>query len=127
MAKILIVEDNVDQLRILRETLGSEHDVATCRRGEDGIELARSFSPDIVILDLHLPAMDGVEAGRWIKRELGADSVRILVLTGMADRGESRRAVLESGFCDAYLEKPASVATIRRTVASLLTVGGGAG
>jgi two-component system, cell cycle response regulator DivK len=124
MAKILIVEDNIDQLRILRETLGSEHDVATARRGEDGIELARSFQPDIVILDLHLPAMDGIEAGRWIKRELGEDRVRILVLTGLAGRGETRRAVLDSGCCDAYLEKPASIAIIRQTVTTLLTVGG---
>jgi DNA-binding response OmpR family regulator len=120
MAKILIVEDNVDQLRILRETLKGEHEVATARRGEDGIELARSFRPHLVVLDLHLPAMNGLEAGRWIKGELGADQVRILVLTGMGVRGESRRAILNSGCCDGYLDKPASVTTIRRKVDELL-------
>jgi CheY-like chemotaxis protein len=123
MARILIVEDDVDQLRILRQSLDGEHDVATARRGEDGIELARSFLPHVVIMDLRLPAMNGIEAGRWIKRALGEDEVRILVLTGLARRGESRRAIIESGCCDAYLDKPASLATVRRKVGELLARG----
>src|SRR5690606_40940529 len=69
MARILVVEDNADLLSILRELLSVEHEVATARRGEEAIEVARTFRPDLVILDLQLPSMDGIEAGRWIKRD----------------------------------------------------------
>ena len=99
MARILIVEDNVDLLTILRELLGQEHEVLTTRRGEDAVVEARSFDPDLVILDLQLPTMDGIETGRWIKRELG------------------------SGCCDAYLPKPATIDSIRARVSELLEGG----
>ncbi len=119
MARILIVEDNLDLLTILRELLVLDHEVATARRGEDAIVLAREFQPDLVILDLQLPAMDGIEAGRWIKRELAPKRVPILALTALAQAGDPE-AVLSSGCCDAYMAKPASLDAIRDMVAELL-------
>jgi two-component system, cell cycle response regulator DivK len=119
MARILIVEDNLDLLAILRELLGTEHEVYTARRGEDGIELARSRRPDLVILDLQLPAMNGIEAGLWIKREYAPDPIPILVLTALAQAGDPE-AVLRSGCCDAYMAKPASIDSIRAKVKELL-------
>ncbi|HUG41853.1 MAG TPA: response regulator [Longimicrobiales bacterium] len=123
MAKILIVEDNPDLLVILRDLLASEHQVQTARRGEEGIEAARLLQPDVVIMDLQLPAMSGIEAGRWIKQELG--DVPILALTALAQSGDSEM-VLRSGCCDAYMAKPASLADIRRKVNELLRSGTGA-
>lgn len=119
MARILIVEDNPDLLAILRELLATEHVVATARRGEEAVELARAFRPDLVIMDLQLPGMDGIEAGRWIKQELGRRRVPILALTALAQAGDPE-AVLRSGCCDAYMAKPASLDEIRRKVAELL-------
>ena len=69
MARILIVEDNPDLLLVLDQSLSAEHEVVTARRGEEGVALTRTFHPEVVILDLQLPSMDGIEAGRWIKRE----------------------------------------------------------
>jgi DNA-binding response OmpR family regulator len=120
--KVLIIEDNVDLLQILEQLLGQEYDVATARRGEDGVTLALSLRPDVIILDLQLPQMDGIEAGLWIKRELGA--VPILVLTAMAGKGDPEM-ILRSGCCDAYMSKPASLDAIRARVADLLGTGTG--
>jgi two-component system, cell cycle response regulator DivK len=115
--RVLIIEDNADLLSILEQLLSEEYVVATARRGEEGVTLATSFRPDVVILDLQLPQMDGIEAGRWIKREV--DNVPILVLTALAGKGDPE-AILASGCCDAYMAKPASLAAIRARVVELL-------
>lgn len=121
--KVLIIEDNVDLLHILEQLLASEYRVWTARRGEEGVSLALQERPDVVILDLQLPQMDGIEAGRWIKRELG-DEVAILVLTALAGKGDPE-TILQSGCCDAYMAKPASLEEIRNRVAELLGSGAG--
>jgi CheY-like chemotaxis protein len=117
MARILVVEDNPDLLAILRDLLSAEHQVETARRGEDAVQQARELGPDLVIMDLQLPTMSGIEAGRWIKQEVG--DVPILALTAMAQSGDADM-VLRSGCCDAYMAKPASLADIRRKVEELL-------
>lgn len=117
MARILVVEDNPDLLTILRDLLSVDHQVETARRGEDAVDRARELDPDIVIMDLQLPTMSGIEAGRWIKQELG--DIPILALTAMAQSGDADM-VLRSGCCDAYMAKPASLADIRRKVEELL-------
>lgn len=119
MARILIVEDSPDLLQILRDLLGREHEVRTLRRGEDAVAEAQSFHPDLVILDLKLPGMDGIETGRWIKRVLAPRRVPILALTGLAQTGDPEM-VLQSGCCDSYLAKPASLEDIRKRVTELL-------
>jgi DNA-binding response OmpR family regulator len=120
--RVLIVEDNLDLLTILEQLLSADYEVSTARRGEDAVALAAAIRPDVVILDLQLPQMDGIEAGLWIKRELGP--VPILVLTAMATMGDPE-TVLASGCCDAYMAKPAPLADIRARVAELLGSGAG--
>lgn len=117
MAKILVVEDNTDLLAILQDVLAGEHEVHTARRGEEGVDRALELKPDLVIMDLQLPAMSGIEAGKWIKRELG--DIPILALTALAQFGDSDM-VLRSGCCDAYMAKPASLSDIRQKVKELL-------
>lgn len=119
METILIVEDNPDLLLILDQLLSTEYDVVTARRGEDGVVLARELVPDLVILDLQLPGMDGIETGTWIKRERAPDFVPILVLTAMAGPGDAD-AVLATGCCDMYLAKPTPLDVIRENVRALL-------
>jgi CheY-like chemotaxis protein len=120
MARILIVEDNAELRAVLRELLGRDHEVLTARRGEDAVADAREFRPDLVILDMQLPSMDGIEAGRWIKRELAPRRVPILALTALAQSGDPEM-ILRSGCCDAYMSKPAPIDSIRRQVAELLS------
>src|SRR6185503_2938063 len=109
MSRILIVEDNPDLLGILKELLSRDYEVDTARTGEDAIRLADENQPDAVILDLQLPAMDGMEAGRWIKTRLAPKHVPILVLTALAGPGDPE-AILNAGCCDAYMAKPATLA-----------------
>ena len=116
--KVLIVEDNPDLLEILRDLLSQEFDVATARDGQEGVDTARSFQPDVVIMDLHLPRMSGIDAGRSIKQEVSG-SVPIIALTANAAAGVSEQ-VLRSGCCDAYMPKPASLDAIRGKVRELL-------
>ena len=120
-ARILIVEDNPDLLSILRELLGQQYDVATARRGEDAITIAQTFRPNLVLLDLHLPGIDGIETGKWIKREMAPEHVPILALTAVAGAGE-REAILACGCCDGYMAKPASLPDIRAKVQELLSL-----
>lgn len=119
METILIVEDNPELLGLLRELLSREYHTLTARRGEEAIELARQQRPRVVILDLQLPTMDGIEVGRWIKKELGETRVSILVLTALAAKGDPQ-AILDSGCCDAYMAKPAALSDIRGKVRELL-------
>jgi DNA-binding response OmpR family regulator len=119
MARILIVEDNLDLLAILRHLLGVDHEVATAHRGEEGIEIAVRFRPDVVILDLQLPRMDGIETGHRIKKHFAPEPMPILILTAHAQAGDPE-AVLRSGCCDAYLAKPAPIDAIRAKVNELL-------
>jgi CheY-like chemotaxis protein len=118
--RVLIIEDNVDLLSILEQLLGEEYEVTTAKRGEDGVRLAAEVRPNVIILDLQLPQMDGIEAGLWIKREVGP--VPILVLTALAAKGDPE-AILASGCCDAYMAKPAPLDHIRAKVAELLGTG----
>jgi two-component system alkaline phosphatase synthesis response regulator PhoP len=118
-ARILIVEDNIDLLTILEEVLSADFEVRTAQNGEDAIEIARAFEPDLVLLDLQLPGIDGIETGRIIKSEAAPRFVPILVLTALADVAE-HAAIAETGCCDAWMAKPAPLLTIRAKVNELL-------
>lgn len=117
--RILIVEDNADLLAILRELLSQFYEVATARRGEDAITIAPTFRPHLILLDLHLPGIDGIETGKWIKRDLAPEPVSVLALTAVAGP-DDEAAILSCGCCDAYMAKPASLADIRAKVQELL-------
>lgn len=113
---VLIVDDNPDLLHLLGQLLAAEYDVITARRGEEGVTMAEVERPDVVILDLQLPGMDGIEAGRWMKRL--SPQLPILVLTAMG-KSESE-SVMRSGCCDAFMTKPAPLNAIRAKVAELI-------
>lgn len=119
LARILIVEDNADLLTILREVLSADYDVDTAESGEDAIAIARDRRPDLVLLDLQLPGISGIETGLEIKRQAAPRFVPILVLTALANAAEEA-AILDSGCCDAYMAKPAPLLTIRAKVNELL-------
>jgi len=119
-ARVLVVEDNLDLLEVLGEALAEDYEVELARGGEEAVARALANPPDVVLLDLQLPGVDGVVAGRLIKRLLWPRRVPILVLTARAVEWEAE--VRASGCCDDYLSKPAPYGEIRERVARLLEV-----
>lgn len=120
MARILIVEDNLDLLQMMEELLEPEHDVVTATSGEGALENADEAEFDLVLLDIQLPGMDGVETGRALKR--AQNSVPILVITALAQADDAQQ-IVDSGCCDDYMTKPATMAEIQQRVDHLLAAG----
>jgi CheY-like chemotaxis protein len=103
--QVLIVEDNADQAQTLRTFLGMKgHRIAIAASGPAAIEAARRLRPEVVLLDLGLPGIDGFEVARQIKQEHG-DAVRIIVVSAYAT-DDDRRQSFDAG-CELHLVKPA--------------------
>ena len=119
MQKILIVEDNADLLRILSELLSRDFDVTATRSGEEALERIEGVQPDAVILDMQLPGMNGMEAGKQIKTRLAPRQVPVLALTALAGREEEAKA-LSCGCCDCYMKKPAPLLVIKKRLEEML-------
>jgi DNA-binding response OmpR family regulator len=118
-ARILIVEDNADLSTILEQVLGADFEVRTALNGEDGIVIAQSFQPDLVLLDLQLPGINGTEAGQRIKEDAAPRFLPIIVLTALGDSVHEAE-ILNSGCCDAFMAKPVPLPILRAKVDELL-------
>ncbi len=104
---ILVVEDQVDNRKILRDLLTSSgFKVIEAVDGLDGLRLAQSHKPDLILMDIQLPGIDGYEATRRIKGDNKLKDIPIIVVTSYALSGDEKKA-FESG-CDAYVAKPYS-------------------
>ncbi len=105
MAKILVVEDNPANLKLAEFLLRrAGHEVLRAVEARAGLALARSEAPDLVLMDVQLPGMDGLAATRELKSDPATRGIRVLALTAFAMKGD-REKILEAG-CDAYLAKP---------------------
>ncbi|MCU0498458.1 MAG: response regulator [Anaerolineae bacterium] len=103
--RILVVEDNRDNMTLIVDVLSSfDYDVLQATDGEQGVELAKNEKPDLILMDLSLPRMDGWEATRVLKADPAIHQIPIIALTAHAMVGDKERA-LEAG-CDDYLSKP---------------------
>jgi signal transduction histidine kinase/CheY-like chemotaxis protein len=111
-ARILVVDDNVDvadSLAALLKELG--HDVRMAHAGPQALELAQDFRPEVVLLDIGLPGMDGYEVARRLRREPGPGGVLLVALSGYGQE-EDRRRSREAGF-DEHVVKPMKLATLQ--------------
>ena len=105
---ILVVEDNERNLKLLRDVLEyAGYDVRVARTAEDGINLAVSDPPDLVLMDLQLPGIDGIEALRRLRESPRTADIPVVAVTAQAMKQDRERA-MEAGF-DGYVEKPISV------------------
>jgi len=118
---VLIIEDNAD-MRVLLQALltGEEHQVEGAETGAAGLDLARKGRPDVVLVDIGLPDLDGYEVGRQLRALLGP-SVRLIALTGYG-QAEDRQRSRAAGF-DAHLVKPVSGTLLHETIEALLPSG----
>ena len=105
MPKILYVEDNEDNVYMLSRRLTQQgFEVVVARDGEEGVAMAAAEAPDLVLMDLGLPVLDGWEATRRLKSDASTRHIPVIALTGHALSGYSKSAK-EAG-CDAFLTKP---------------------
>jgi two-component system, cell cycle response regulator DivK len=105
--RILVVEDHEDNRQILRDLLGNAgYDMIEAETGEDGLTAAASKRPDLILMDIQLPGIDGYETTRRLKADPALRAVPIIVVTSYALSGDDIKA-REAG-CDAYVTKPYS-------------------
>jgi CheY-like chemotaxis protein len=119
---VLLVEDNLHNRRIFTSILTHYgFAVREAVNGAEAVELARSVRPDLILMDLSLPVLDGWEATRRIKEDAELRAIPIIALTAHAMSGDEGRA-LEAG-CDAYLSKPISPKKVVTAVQEMLARG----
>ena len=105
MAKVLLVEDNeMHRDMLARRLVRRGFEVVSAVNGKQGVDLARSEKPDIILMDVSLPIMDGWEATRCVKSDDATRSVPVIALTARAMSGDREKAI-EAG-CDDYDTKP---------------------
>lgn len=118
MKKILVVEDNEKNMYLISfiiTTMG--HEVIKAATGEEGVILATTEFPDLILMDIQLPGIDGLETTRRI-REAGISGVPIIAVTSFAMSGDRER-LLAAG-CNGYIEKPIDPDTIMGQIAAFL-------
>ncbi len=101
---VLVIEDNSDLLKLLRQTLSADYQVLTAANGADGLRMALKYVPDLVVSDVMMPVMDGLECLRHLKSEVATSHIPVLMLTACA-LDEQRLAGYENG-ADGYMPKP---------------------
>lgn len=118
---ILIVDDHVDfiaAISLLLKKLG--HEVRVADNGPAAIQAARAFLPDVVLLDIGLPGMNGCEVARELRQLPEVHDVSLVAVTGFGD-DQTRSRALESGF-DRFLVKPCVVDQLQQTLAEILAL-----
>lgn len=117
--KILYVEDNDDNIYVVKNRLGRVgHTVVVATDGEQGVAMAGAEQPDLILMDLRLPGIDGWEATRRIKAQAETQHIPIIALSAHAMTGDREKA-LEAG-CDDYDTKPVDFARLRGKIDTLL-------
>ena len=115
MKTVLIVEDNELNMKLFNDLLEA-HGYATLKTsdGIEAIELARTHHPALILMDIQLPEVSGLEVTKWIKEDDDLKSIPVVAVTAFAMKGDEER--IREGGCEAYLSKPISVAKFLETV-----------
>src|SRR5918994_1800569 len=113
--KVLIVEDNELNMKLFRDLLEA-HGYLTIesRDGVEALKLARDERPDLILMDIQLPEVSGLEVAKWIKEDDDLKSIPIIAVTAFAMKGDEER--IREGGCEAYIAKPISVVQFLETV-----------
>ncbi len=114
MSTILVIEDNQDNFDLIADALGDEHDLVHALTGPDGLGQAGRIKPELILLDIGLPDMDGLEVVRRLKADASLADIPVIALTAHAMSGD-REKCLQAG-CDDYMSKPIAVREFRSIV-----------
>lgn len=115
---MLIIDDNADIRKMIRELLSDEYHIIEAQNGKDGIRLASRYVPDLIICDVMMPVMDGLECCRRIKEEISTSHIPVLMLTACS-MDQQRIQGYESG-ADGYLSKPFNIEMLRMRCRNLI-------
>lgn len=119
MPKLLLVEDNeMNRDMLSRRLIKKGYEVVMALDGQQGLELARSSSPDLILMDMSLPVIDGWEATRQLKADAATRGIPVIALTAHAMSGDREKA-LEAG-CDDYDTKPIELPRLLSKIEALL-------
>lgn len=119
MARILVIEDNPENMTLAVLLLRSAgHTVSSAIDAEIGLTMARAELPDLILMDVQLPGMDGLEATALLKGHEATRSIPVIALTALAMKGDEER--IRAAGCDGYIAKPMSVHGFLATVAATL-------
>ena len=119
MARILIIEDNAGNLALATFLLQSAgHTVLSAADAEAGLTLARDEQPNLILMDIQLPGMDGLEATGLLKRAEMTSGIPVIALTALAMKGDEER--IRAAGCDGYVAKPLDYHDFLATIATQL-------
>ena len=115
MRTILVVEDQEDNRQILRDLLESAgFRMIEAHDGAQALAMARSERPDLILMDIQLPEVSGLEVTKWLKDDQDLKRIPVVAVTAFAMKGDEER--IREGGCEAYLSKPISVGKFIETV-----------
>jgi two-component system cell cycle response regulator DivK len=116
--KILIVEDNPDLLNLLQILLKNPYDTIQAKNGKEAVEYANAGMPDLILMDILIPEIDGIEATRLIRKNSKTRSIPILALTAV-NSTKTKEACLKGG-CNDYILKPFTPSHLVESIEKLL-------
>ena len=118
--KVLIVEDNDLNMKLFNDLLVAHgYGTLQSRDGIEALALARQHRPDLILMDIQLPEVSGLQVTQWIKRDNDLRMIPIIAVTAFAMKGDEEK--IRDGGCEAYIAKPISVASFLRTVERFLS------
>ena len=116
---VLIVEDNELNMKLFHDLLDAQgYETLQTREGLQALALAREHRPDLILMDIQLPEISGLEVTKWLKEDAELRAIPVVAVTAFAMKGDEER--IREGGCEAYLSKPISVGKFIETVRHFL-------
>jgi two-component system cell cycle response regulator DivK len=117
--KVLIVEDNELNMKLFRDLLEAHgYETVQTEEGLKALEIAREHKPDLILMDIQLPEVSGLDVTKWIKNDDELSTIPVVAVTAFAMKGDEER--IREGGCEGYLSKPITVSTFIETVRQFL-------
>ena len=116
---VLVVEDNELNMKLFHDLLEAHgYGILQTKDGMEALQIARDQKPDLILMDIQLPEVSGLEVTKWIKEDDNLKSIPVIAVTAFAMKGDEEK--IREGGCEAYIAKPISVANFLQTVQKFL-------
>ena len=116
---VLIVEDNELNMKLFHDLLEAHgYHILQTRDGMEALQIARDHKPDLILMDIQLPEVSGLQVTKWLKQDNGLKHIPVVAVTAFAMKGDEEK--IREGGCEAYLAKPISVMSFLQTVERFL-------